>query len=289
MQRPSDEALIAYLDGELEGAARQRVVDALERDAELRDRADSLTEAAARLRAAFDEVLREDVPARLLAAARSEVAEAANVIDFAEARGRRLPEATPPRRWDDRRWFKAAVAASLLCLVIGAGGGYFASRDSDEPQVAPATSQTAAASNWLDNVAGYHELLIKTGGNGSGLAGMPPTGAQHAAGPKLPAGFRLPNLKSWGLAFVGARFLVIEGRPATQLFYDSANKKLGSITIVVGSSEKPDMLPATTRRDGMNFIYWRHKGHAYALVGGADVGYLRNIAKDIAFQLGASA
>jgi anti-sigma factor RsiW len=288
MQRPSDEALIAYLDGELEGDAREGVAEALERDAALRERAKGLNESAAILRGAFEETLREAVPERLLAAARGAgAAPAAGVVDFVAARARRLGRVTLPLGGGDRRWWlKGAVAASLLCLVLGAGGGYLAANQPEPTN--PPQHQTSVAANWLDNIAGYHRLLINAGINERGLVDVPPAGAPRASVPKLPSGFRLPNLKPWGLAFEGARFLIVEGRPATQLFYTSRDKKLGSITIVVGSSSKPDLLPAAERRDGMNFIYWRHKGHAFALVGGANVGYLWNIAKDIAFQLDAA-
>src|SRR5262249_40896404 len=104
---------------------------------------------------------------------------------------------------------------------------------------------------------------------------------------KLPQDFRLPNLKPWGLVFQGARFLFVEGRPATQLFYTTDNKQLGPLTIVVASSPKGDLQPTFDRRDDLNVLYWRHHGHAYALVGGADIGYLWNIANDIAYQLDA--
>ena len=72
MPRPSDERLIAYLDGELDERERAEIADALEHDGELRDRARRLTESAALLRAAFDEVVREPLPERLIAAARGE-------------------------------------------------------------------------------------------------------------------------------------------------------------------------------------------------------------------------
>ena len=92
----------------------------------------------------------------------------------------------------------------------------------------------------------------------------------------------LPNLKPWGLVFQGARFLIVEGRPATQLFYTTDNKALGPLTVVVGTSSKPDLAPTFDHRDDVNLLYWRHHGHAYALVGTADIGYLWNIHNDIA-------
>ena len=77
----------------------------------------------------------------------------------------------------------------------------------------------------------------------------------------------LPNLKPWGLQFQGARYLFIEGQPATQLFYTTDNKALGPLTVVVANSTKPDLAPTFDRRDNLNVLYWRHHGHAYALVG----------------------
>jgi anti-sigma factor RsiW len=284
MLRPNDETLIAYLDGELDGSVRDEVVAALESDAMLRDRVGRLTDSAAMLRAAMDEVLREPVPQRLLDAAHGK---SPRVIDLVAERARRMGAVTLRPNWRDRRfWVGGAVAASLL-VSIGASGGYFAGHGPSYSGVAAAADPTP--SYWLDNVAGYHRLLINAGTNEQGLVDVPPNGDQGRKNiQKLPANFRLPNLKSWGLNYDGARYLVIEGRPATQLFYVSQDKKLGSITMVVGASAKADMPVVSERRDDMNFVYWRHNGHAYALVGGADVNALRSIAKDIVSQLNAA-
>jgi anti-sigma factor RsiW len=280
MRQPSDETLIAYLDGELEAAVRDEVAGAMDRDPALRERLATLTDSAALLRAAMDEVLREDVPERLIDAARGASSEP-SVIDLVAERARRMAQTQPARRlWG------AAIAASL-CLLVGAGGGYYAAQGPDT-----SVTQVAADQNpsYFDNIAGYHRLLINAGVNEQGLVDVPRDGGDQGRKniQKLPAGFRTPNLKNWGLTFDGARYLIVEGRPATQLFYISSDKKLGSITIVVGGTTRPDSPITSERRDDMNFVYWRHSGHAYALVGGADVGALRGIAKDIYSQLNAA-
>jgi anti-sigma factor RsiW len=105
------------------------------------------------------------------------------------------------------------------------------------------------------------------------------------AGQKLPPDFRLPNLKPWGLDFQGARYLFIEGRPAIQLFYSTDNKALGPLTVVIASTTKPDLTADFEHRDDVNVVRWRYHGHAYALVGTANYGYLWNIHNDIAYQL----
>lgn len=285
MRQPTDETLIAYLDGELDAAAREDIAAALEHDPQLRERASALTDSAAVLRAAMDEVLREEVPQRLIDAARG--LPERSVIDLVAERARRVGAATLPQHWGTRRfWVGAAVAASL-CLVVGAGGGYFAALTPAEPPVQVADNGGNPA--YFDNIAGYHRLLINAGVNEQGLVDVPANGDQgRKTVQKLPANFRLPNLKNFGLNFDGARYLIVEGQPATQLFYTGQDKKLGSVTMVVGATGKPDLPISSERRDDMNFVYWRHAGHAYAVVGTGDVTTLRSIAKDIYSQLNAA-
>ena len=276
MRKPSDEKLIAYLDGELDESERAEIAFALERDAELRRRAAELGEGASLLRAAFDEVLREPLPDRLIAAARG------------GAGGRIVPlRAWLKRNAGDRRWWIGIpVAASLMGLFIGTGVGWFAADENAE--TATKEAEVSVTGSWLDNIAGYHKLFVAAGANDAALADVPPTdGAARAVSQKLPPDLRLPNLKPWGLVFQGARFLIVEGRPATQLFYTTDNKALGPLTVVVGTSSKPDLAPTFDHRDDLNLLYWRHHGHAYALVGTANIGYLWNIANDIAWQLDA--
>ena len=61
MQRPSDELLVAYLDGEVEETVAIEVESWLEQDPDLRIRLQALTESATHIRDAFEEILREPV------------------------------------------------------------------------------------------------------------------------------------------------------------------------------------------------------------------------------------
>ena len=259
-QRPSDERLIAYLDGELAEGERAEIAAWLERDAELRERAARLSESAALLRTAFDEVLHEPLPERLVAAARGETGA---VVDLAAARGKRGVWRQRDRRW----WISMAAAASIFGIVVGSGAGYWAFHPADNPEP-----------SGLANAALYHSIYIKGDPNDKLGFDMP-------AGQNPPPDFRLPNLKPWGLDFRGARILAVDGQAATQLFYTTDNKALGTLTVVVANTSKPDVAPRWERRHDVNLLYWIHHGHAYALVGSADIGYLWNIHNDIAYQL----
>ena len=66
---PSDEQLVAFLDGEAADADIALVESALERDPSIRARLQKLSEATALVRESFDDVLREPVPEHLLRAA----------------------------------------------------------------------------------------------------------------------------------------------------------------------------------------------------------------------------
>jgi anti-sigma factor RsiW len=289
MQKRSDERLVAYLDGEVD-ASEQREIEAwLDSNPAARDRLSALAESAALLRSAFDEVLHEPVPDRLIAATRGErvaTGASAKIVPFRRRQG---ASGTPAGHgW----WFGLPVAAALLGLLLGGAVAYLsvakllpAGLGGKQPGV-----EMAAADNlWLDNAAGYFKLLASAGDGG--LIDVPATGdpgeALQKISQNLPQGVRLPNLKPWGLTFRGARLVVAEGRPAAQLVYSTDNKAIGPLTLIIGSSKEPDIPPTLAHRQDVNLLYWRHQGRAYALVGQTDIGYLWGIANDVAWQLDA--
>jgi anti-sigma factor RsiW len=264
MSRPNDDRLIAYLDGELDDSERAEITLWLERDADVRERAAELAESAALLRTAFDEVLREPVPERLVAAARGETGQ---VVDLAAARQTRRKGLVVDRRW----WIGAAAAAAVAGLAIGVGIG----PDVRTPPVANNAAPNAEpiADAFPDNIAGYYKRLVTV------------NPAESAPFDKLPQNFPLPNLKPWGLEYKGARFFMVEGQPAMQLLYTTDNKSLGPVIIVVASSAKPDAGVDFKQSGDVNVLRWRHHGRSYAIAGTTSFNYLWNIQNDVAYQL----
>ena len=269
MPRPSDERLIAYLDGELEESERDAVADALERDAELRERGAALSESAVLLRSAFDEVLHEPLHERLIRAARGE---SGAVTDLAAARRKRWKRVLGDRRF----WLGTAAAASLAAFAVGfgIGGGDVGLADAILAAYAPHSAEQAADS-FPDNLAGYYKRYVNIGPN------------DGTSFDKLPQNFHLPNLKPWGLEFRGARFLMADGQPAMALVYTTDNKQLGPVIVVVANTTKPDKTADFDRRGDINVLRWRHHGHAFALAGTASINYLWNIHNDLAYQFDA--
>jgi anti-sigma factor RsiW len=269
MQRPSDELLVAYLDGELDEAQFTEVGDWLDRDSSLRARLTSLSETTALIREAFEPVLREPVPEQLFAATHAKE-EDSNVVAF-------TPKPAPARvvghskRW----WLTMAVAASFACFVMGASFRPLVDTnvtgESDKPLEAK-----------LDNFAGYHFDLVNKA--------EAVTPADFWISPetndgKLPSNIILPDLKPWGLVYVGGRLLKSDGKPCYQFTYTTDNKELGPVTIFVTTSAEPDVQPTYETRDNVNFLFWRHRGHGYYIVGGANKGWMWQLKNDIAYQL----
>ena len=293
MQKRSDDRLVAYLDGELE-PAEQREVDALlDSDPAARDRVAALALSAKLVRRAFDDVLHEPLPDRLIAAARGQ-----------EIAGTTGPQALPTRRRARIARLSGArstgwrvglpIAASLAGLLAGGGAAYFGVGKflPASPGYAlgrPAIEAAVADNLWLDNAAGYFKLFVSAGANS--LIDVPATGDPRQALEKisqsLPQQVHLPDLKPWGLNFRGARLIVVDGRPAAQLVYTTDNKAIGPLALIIGSLNQPDISPTFVRRQNVNLIYWRHQGRAYALVGQANIGYLWGIGNDVAWQLDA--
>ena len=111
-----DATLVAYVDGELDAKAVQEVEALLERAPEARAKVAAMRDSAALARAALNPVVHETLPDRLVSSAR--------LAATAWAVG----ASTAPRSslWDWLRGAGAgfAVAASLVLMLAGVGGGY---------------------------------------------------------------------------------------------------------------------------------------------------------------------
>lgn len=115
----SDKQIAAYVDDELDEAARGAVTFAALSDPALAERIAAERGLRQRLRAHYAPALEEPVPAEWIAQIRQEAAPAsAEVIDLAAARAHNRSLASRPM---SRLWLGAALAASLV-IGIGIGG-----------------------------------------------------------------------------------------------------------------------------------------------------------------------
>ena len=115
-----DELLAAYIDGELEGAERARIEEALAQDAQLAQRVAQQRALRDRLRGAYSGVLHEAVPQRLAHAVKLRApAGPAQVIDLARVRAERSRRVNGQRQMKVRRLsIAASLAVGLMAGVL---------------------------------------------------------------------------------------------------------------------------------------------------------------------------
>ncbi|HEY1393595.1 MAG TPA: hypothetical protein VFV25_09475 [Methylibium sp.] len=116
-ERYSDETLMAYVDHELDAASTAALEAAMQTDAALAERVARQRALSGRLRHAFDAVLDEPVPARLLAAAQGVPAAPTKVVPLAQAREQRAAR-DQARRLGWPQWSGMGLALAA-CLMLG--------------------------------------------------------------------------------------------------------------------------------------------------------------------------
>jgi len=119
-----DATLMAYADGELDGPALETVRRAIAEDPQLAERVRRHQALRCRVTAAFEPVLQERMPAKLLDALHEPrtTSGGSKVIDLAAGRAAKQAERAQqaPRRWSWPEW--GAMAA---CLTVGVFAGHF--------------------------------------------------------------------------------------------------------------------------------------------------------------------
>ncbi|MCC7273223.1 MAG: hypothetical protein IT561_11195 [Alphaproteobacteria bacterium] len=275
MRRFDDETLMAFVDGELDAGTADAVARAAAADADVAARVRAFQDSAIMVRAAFADVVDEPVPDRLLRAARGTAAEgdaaATNVVAFR-------------KRSVVRQWIALPIAASLVALLVGAGGGYWAGKRPNA--VGPA--ETASVSGLVDNLAGYYDLYTYPTSGGSepqqlAMADLQTDereGLQTWLSRRLDRETKVPDLSNFGYSLRGGRIVISEGRPAGQIIYENPQERQ-PIAIYVGTTNKRDAKLTLDQRKDVNVAYWRREGRTIAVFGKTDKTMIRDIANKV--------
>ena len=239
----SDEELTAYLDGEVESAARAEIERALTQDAQLRARLDALSLDKAPLQEGLDALLTS--------------APQAPSWDEAEA------AFAKPERPARHGWRRTAVAAALA-LVIGFGSGILFGGKS-EP-------------GWHDYVASYHALYSNSTlayfDQPEALAEAELARVSSAIGKSI----ELPVLSQpEQFDYKRAQILSFEGRPLIQLAFLT---QVGTpiVLCIIQSSDADESAVRLTELEGMSAAIWSKGGYEFILIGGQDEALIADAA-----------
>lgn len=228
--RISEADLQAYVDGRLAEPQRIRLEAELAADSELAQQLEAYRAQSEALRAAFQPVLEEPIPVRLLDATR------------------------PPRR---RGW---AIAAAILCTVFGGVAGFAVSeayRPAAQVRYAEAPLPARAAiAHAVYSPEVRHPVEVGADQEAHLVAWL---------SKRLGAPVRAPKLESVGYRLMGGRLLPGESGPVAHFMYQC--EKGTRVTLYV-RTEAPDHGETAFRyadEGDVRVFYWVDRTFGYAL------------------------
>ncbi|NWC90878.1 MULTISPECIES: anti-sigma factor [unclassified Pseudomonas] len=229
---PSDEQLVAYLDGELDPGQCQIIDNLLGIDPAMAARVEQLKRGDLSFKPAFDSVLDQAPTERLQA-----------MLDS-------LPSAQTPTL--SRRRFLAVAASFAVAGVVA--DRLFMAWPRPEP-----------GSGWRASVAEYMALYtpqtlenLSTDPE-SHIAQLSSVGRQLGL-PLSPEAINLP-----GAAFRRAQILDYDGVLIGQLTY--LDPRHGPLALCITAAKNGAVAMATEQRRGLNVVFWSSPTHAFMLIG----------------------
>ncbi len=233
--RPSDELLVAYLDGQLSVDERKRVDSALANDVALEQRLEWLSRSDLPFQSAYADLL-DQAPQDSLTTMLTELPS---------------PAASAPL---SRRRFIAAAAGFLVAGIAA-----------DRLFLGWQASTHKVETNWRGRVADYMALYTP-----QTLDHLPDDEASqraqlHTIGQRLgltlePAQLALPRP-----ALKRAQLLEYDGVPIAQITY--LDPVHGPLALCITRSKTGSRHPAQEQRRGMNIVYWSGMEHAFMVIG----------------------
>ncbi|SFU15651.1 hypothetical protein SAMN05192562_10742 [Kosakonia arachidis] len=244
----SDEAIVAWLDGEMHASDAERFAVALSQDEQLAERTDVLRFNQADIARAFAPLLKEAPQSRLEARLTNVLAQ---------------PSVTTPRATGVSR--RALIAASLSFLVIGSGLGYF---------TRPATRAQGESEKIRDLEAQYMSLysaetLLDADSSPSALQRGLTRTAQD-----IGLQTNEQQLVLHGAELKMVRMLRYDSTSIAQIAWMHAD--YGPMALCIS----PDRHPASTelnheQRHKMNLVWWHSRGYQFVLIGRNPVSQLQ--------------
>lgn len=254
-----DATLVAFADGELDATTMRLVADLIARDPAAQEKLRRLRVCGEMVRAAFADPALQVVPRG-----------AARLVERHAATRRALAEVS-------LRW---AAAVALAVGAAGFAGGLALSRRSRP-------AESTFSRHLIDEVAGYHVAYARLA---SPLDEIPARkGVQIAAwlGRILHGPARVPDMSRAGLAFRGARLLVVDGRPVAQLLYARPGQPEWPLGLCISAGEPHWRAIRIAHRQGVTLAAWGQHGYTFVLVGWAGASTLTTLAAELRPQIDA--
>ncbi|CAN7473295.1 anti-sigma factor [Phyllobacterium sp. LjRoot231] len=259
-EMPSDEMLVAFLDGELEGAERARIDTLVKTDKAVGARYEFLSRSEMAFYDAFQPLL-ENAPTAKLEAILSGLPASVTAEPV-------------PRDWSRRGFMAAAIA--FVFVGVAADRAYIGMQD---------VSSERDGSEWRAVVAEYLSLYTP-----ETLANLTSDEQSQNAqlrnvGDKLGLALPVEAVSLPGIPLKRAQILQYDGKPLGQIAY--LDPEHGPMALCIVQSSKGAAAPQTERRRGMNVVYWSDQAHGYMLIGRNPADRLNDLAERVRTALNA--
>jgi anti-sigma factor RsiW len=237
---PSDEILVAFLDGELDAVERERIDALIKTNDNVAERFDFLSRSELPFFDAFEPLLEHAPAARL-----------ESILNTLPA-----PGAAPLANGWRRRGFIAAAIGAVFAGVV-ADRALLAMRDPESPEVADL--------GWRGVVAEYLALytpdtLANLPGNEELLSAQ-----LSSVGSKLGLSLPVEAITLPGIPLKRAQILQYDAKPLGQIVY--LDPQYGPLALCIVQSSKAAKPPQTEQRRGMNVVFWSDGSHGFMLIG----------------------
>jgi anti-sigma factor RsiW len=267
MTRIDDADLIAYLDGILPAAQRQRIDRALAEDEELANRFVVLLDGDRPFHAAFVPLLDQAPTDRLAAMLTGLAVSPAARSEPEPERRRKLSVAGNARR----------IAAGLAFLAVGIGAGIAIDR------VGFGAQAVGEAAEWRQVVAEYLTLytpdtLTRSPEDADARARELTAVGTKLGLPLAPAGIDLP-----GPVFQWALLLAYDGKPLGQIAYLDPESGPMALCIIADGANAATF--HAERRQGLGIVSWSRDGRSFMVIGRAPMPRLQGYAEILAGRL----
>ncbi len=253
----SEADLHAYVDGQLDGARRDEIEALLRNDPEAAARVTAYQAQNVGLHDAFDGILGEDIPERLIAAAHGK---------------------TRHRMFGRALRIPAGIAAAAALFILGAAAGWTV-RDMevfpDKDDMREFTRYAAVA----------HRVYTAERRHAVEVAAADEKHLVQWLSNRLGSPLRVPVLLDLGFELVGGRLLASpDNSPTAQFMYQ--DEKLRRLTLYVRPSEGHERTSFRFVRGGdVVMFYWIDQPFSYALAGQIDRQELLEISRVVSEQI----
>jgi anti-sigma factor RsiW len=250
----SDDDLHAYADNQLVPEREQEVAAVLAREPALAGRVAEIRRQNALLRDAFDPMLAEPLPGKLLRASTG-------------APGRAVWQRLRPA---------LAIAATL---VLGVGLGWFGRAEMLQREGTPITFSRQAAIT--------HALYASDQNRPVEVWAAEEQRLVNWLSKRLGFPLRAPDLNGLGYSLVGGRLVAGNEKPGALFMYENADKQRISLLVRRDNVPSGETAFRYAKEDGVSVFYWIDDSCGYAISGRIDRTQLLAIARTVYGQLAA--